>query len=153
MYEPWPLRAHPSAWKVIVGFIVAPACAACLLAAVMPGYDGLPPFERFWQAAWLYAVIGAYPPTIVLGIPAYFALRRQVAANIRNSALVGATLPFAPWGLLVLIDGAQAFDDWRPVAMTLVALTASGAIGGVVFGSIVVGWPKSVGQSRERQNA
>lgn len=153
MYEPWPSRAYPPAWKVIAGFIVAPACAAFFLAALMPGYDGLPPFERFWQAAWLYAVIAAYPPTIVLGIPAYFALRRQVAANIRNCALVGATLPFAPWGLLVLIDGAQAFDAWRPVAMTLVALTASGAIGGVVFGLIVVGWPKSVGRSRETHNA
>ena len=160
MYEPWPAQEYPPAWKVVAGFLVAPAIAALLLAAFMPGYDGLPPLERFWQSARLYAVVGAYPPTVVVGIPAYFMLRRQVAARIRNCVLVGATLPLVPWGLLIIfgssaseesfgnreavVDGVRTLYGWELTGAALLELAALGAAGGLVFGLIVVGWPKSL---------
>jgi hypothetical protein len=156
MYEPWPTQEYPPAWRVVLGFIIAPASAALLMAAWMPGYDGLPPLQAFWNSAWLYAVIGAYPPTILLGVPAYFALRRHVRATLRNCMLVGAALPFFTWGLFsvlppsaewesvggkaIVIDGHRTLYGWELVGRDLIVLAAFGAAAGLVFGFIVVGW-------------
>jgi hypothetical protein len=156
MYEPWPAREYPPAWRVGLGFILAPASAALLMAAYLPAFDGLPPVQRFWNTAWLYAMIGAYPPTILLGLPAYFALRRHVEPRLRNCMLVGATLPIFPWGLFsvlpsvaesesvggraTVIGGHRTLYGWELVGRDLVMLTAFGAVAGLVFGLIVVGW-------------
>ncbi len=139
-----------------LGFIIAPTVAALIMAAWLPGYNGLPAIQAFWNSAWLYAVIGAYPPTLLLGVPAYLALRRHVAATLRNCALVGAALPLLSWGLLsvlppsagwenvggkaVVIDGHRTFYGWLLVGRDLAELAAIGAVAGLVFGLIVVGW-------------
>lgn len=156
MYEPWPTRSYPPAWRVVLGFIVAPASAALLMAAYLPGYDGLPPIQRFWNSAWLYAVVGAYPPTVLLGVPAYFALRRHIEPTLRNCMFVGAALPVLTWGLFsvlpsaavsesvggraTVINGERTLYGWELAARDLAMLATFGAAAGLVFGLIVLGW-------------
>jgi hypothetical protein len=140
---------------VALGFIIAPAFAALLMAAWLPGFDGLPQIQAFWRSAWLYALVGAYPPTIMLGVPAYFALRRHVANSLINCMLVGAALPVLFWGLLsflppgagwesvggkaVVIDGHRTLYGWLLVVRDLATLAALGATAGLVFGLIAIG--------------
>ncbi len=156
MDKPWRTQDYPPAWRVALGFVAAPTFAALVMAAWLPGYDGLPPVQAFWKSLWLYAVIGAYPPTVLLGVPAYFALRRQLPATLGNCALVGAALPLLSWGLLsvlpagagwesvgakaVVIDGHRTFYGWQLVGRDLLTFAALGAAAGLVFGLIVIGW-------------
>src|SRR4051812_25559227 len=156
MYEPSPMQEYPPAWRVALAFMIAPAFAALLMAAWRPGYDALPPVQAFWNSAWLYAVVGAYPPTILLGVPAYFALRRHVAATLRNCTLVGAALPLLSWGLLsvvpsgayeesfggraAVIAGERTLYGWQVVGQGLIVLAGLGAAAGVVFKLILLGW-------------
>jgi hypothetical protein len=156
MYQPWPTQEYPPAWRVALGFIIAPAFAALLMAAWLPGYDGLPPAQAFWNSAWLYAAIGAYPPAILLGVPAYFALRRRVAPTLTNCTLAGAAIPILSWGLLtvlppsagwesvggkaVVIDGGRTLYGWQLVGRDLATLATLGAAAGLVFGLVVLGW-------------
>jgi hypothetical protein len=158
MYEPRPTREYPPAWRIVLAFIIAPAFAAVLMAAFLPAYDGLPPAQRFWNSAWLYAIVGAYPPTLMLGVPAYFALRSHAEARLRNCVLVGVTLPLLSWGLLsvlppgpgyeqlgseyVVIDGHRTLYGWELVGRDLLLLGALGAAAGLVFWLVAVGRPR-----------
>ncbi|MEH7847046.1 hypothetical protein [Rhizobium laguerreae] len=52
-------------------------------------------------------VIGAYPPSAVLGIPLLFYLRRRVGPPLANCAMVGAFVATFTWMCLVAFFGAD----------------------------------------------
>lgn len=155
MYEPWPEQDYPPFWRVALGLFLAPTAAAFAMACVMPAYDGLPSMaERIWKTAQIYAVFGAYPATLLLGLPAYFLLRRHFAANLISCCIAGAIIAALPWAIIGLlpsaatqasvagratvIDGVRTAYGWLLAFQSLLLVAAFGFIGGVVFWSVTV---------------
>lgn len=105
MYAARAKRTYPSIWRVILAFVVVPGAAALLMAIVMPAYEGITdPLERIWRSAVAFAVFGAYPPAFIIGLPAFFMLRRHVDATIINCAATGAVVAALPWLVLALLS-------------------------------------------------
>lgn len=154
MYMSLPGRLYPPNWRVAAAVILVPAFAAVSLAIAMPIYDGLPTMaERIWRSALVYAVIGAYPPAVVFGVPAYFVLRRHFDAHLFNCALVGAVVATLPWMFLMLvsapdqasignratvINGSYTAFGWLMNAHFLGEIALAGALGGALFWAIAV---------------
>ena len=105
MYAARAKRTYPSIWRVILAFVVVPGAAALLMAIAMPAYEGITdPLERIWRSAVAFAVFGAYPPAFIIGLPAFFMLRRHVDATIINCAATGAVVAALPWLVLALLS-------------------------------------------------
>ena len=160
MNEPSPGRVYPPAWRVVVAFITAPAIAALLMATIAPAYsDALPMLERILKTAILYAVFGAYPFTLVLGLPAYLLLRHHIKPTIINCMAVGSAVVVLPaliismmpsgvtqssvGGRAIIVDGQRTLYGWQTFAESLLHLAAYGAVGGFVFWLIVAGFRRS----------
>jgi len=153
MYEPWPDRKYPAVWRVLLAFLLAPGAAALLMAISMPGYAGIPSWsERVWRSAELYAALGAYPITLVFGVPAYFMLRRHLSARPLPCALVGAVVAVFPWMLIILIgpgaseasidgratvlNGHTTAYGWLQNAEFVLMMAFFGAVGGLIFWAV-----------------
>lgn len=152
MYSSLHDRTYPPHWRIAAAFLLVPAFAALLFAIAMPAYDGLPTMaERIWRSALIYGLVGAYPPTIVFGLPAYFALRRRFDPSVFNCALVGAVVATLPWMFLVLvsppdqasiggratvINGTYTAFGWLMNAQTLGPIAVAGALSGALFWAI-----------------
>ena len=96
--------ASPRAWRIALAFIVTPGLASLGLACAMPLYAGLPDlWDRIVRTALMYAMFGAYPPTIVLGLPLYLALKERLRPTLLNCAWAGAVTAALPPLLLGLI--------------------------------------------------
>lgn len=159
MHPSVPLRSYPPGWRVASAFLLAPAFAALLIAIAMPAYDGLPTLtERIWKSAIVYGVVGAYPPTIIFGIPAYFVLRKHFEPRPMNCAMVGALVAALPWAILTLfstpdqasigdrgtvIEGAKTAYGWLMDAQALAQIAFFGALGGCLFWVVAVAGSKS----------
>ncbi len=87
----------PPAWRIVLAFVLTPAIAALPLACIFPMYFGLPIGERIIRTASLYALIGAYPPTAVLGVPTFLFLKGRVKASAFSCGFAGAFVAVAPW--------------------------------------------------------
>ena len=126
MYEPWSIRHYPPLWRIALAFLVAPGAAAVFMSLVAPAYDGLPTaIERLTATAKIYALMGAYPTAIFLGVPAYFMLRRHFSPRPMTCALVGGVVAAMPWLFLIIvssgassasIDGRATIIDGRYTA-------------------------------------
>lgn len=141
--------ALPPRWRVAAAFLMVPALAALSIAIAMPLYSGLPSMtERIWKSALAYGVFGAYPPTIIFGIPAYLVLRKHFKPRLINCAFVGAFVAALPWALLALastpdqasiddratvIDGSKTAFGWLMDAQALAQIALFGALGGFLF--------------------
>ena len=147
-------RSVPPWWRVLLGFLVAPAAAALLAATLQPGYDGLPNFfERVWRTAVFYGVFGAFPTAMFIGLPAFFLLRHRLAPTAINCALVGAIIAALPWtvitllpqaadeasigGRLTIIDGQLTAYGWLMQGKFVGAIALFGFAGGVIFWVVV----------------
>jgi hypothetical protein len=144
-----PERTDPPAWRIIAAFLIVPGAAALLLALVMPAYDGITdPLERVWRSALVFAVVGAYPPTIILGVPAFFMLRRHFQPKLVNCSLTGAAVAALPWLILstlsqpdsasiggrsTVIDGSLTTYGWFTNLTAVGQIAAIGAVGGALF--------------------
>lgn len=122
------------------------------MALLEPLYAGLPTTtERLIASAKLYALVGAYPPTLLLGVPAYFVLRRHFAPRLLACALAGAGVAAIPWLLLVLaarpttasiggratvIDGQYTAYGWLVNGSFLGEIALVGCAAGLVFWAI-----------------
>lgn len=153
MYGSLPERTYPPRWRVAAAFLLVPAVAALSFAIVMPLYGGLPNMaDRIWRSAWVYALVGAYPPAVVFGIPAYFALRRHFDPRLINCALVGAVVATMPWLFLTLastpsqassdnratvINGSYTAFGWLMNAQFVGEIAIFGALAGALFWAIV----------------
>jgi hypothetical protein len=89
---------------VALAFLIAPAFGALLMAVFAAAAES---FETLWHTTLLIAAIGAYPPAILFGIPAYFVLRRHWGANPIGCGLAGAAIAALPWLPFVLFPSAQ----------------------------------------------
>src|SRR5690242_2779626 len=97
-------RAEPPIWRIVTAFLIAPGAAAFLMAILMPAYDGInAPFERIWRSAVAFALFGAYPTTLLVGLPAFFLLRKRLAPKLINCSLAGAVVAALPWLILSLL--------------------------------------------------
>jgi hypothetical protein len=140
------------------------------MAIAMPAYDGLPNWsERVWRTAEIYGVVGAYPTAVVIGIPAYFLLRRHFAARPLACALVGSVIAALPWALLVLagssaseasvngratvISGHTTAYGWLQNAEFVLTIGVFGAIGGLVFWAVAAAAHRSVQPASEQQSS
>lgn len=151
-------RDYPPSWRVLTGLVLAPALAAIAMSIVSPAYEGLPNMnERVWRTAEIFALVGAYPTTVFIGIPTYLVLRRYFLPTILNCALAGALVAALPWMVLTLlptsadqetigdrptvIDGITTAYGWLVRAETIAQIAAFGLIGGLVFWVVaVLGW-------------
>jgi hypothetical protein len=127
----------PQAWRIVLGFLVAPFVAAVLLSAL----------NRDPTILWPALIYGAYPATIVIGIPLYFALRNLVPPRLWILMLAGGFVAAFPWALLLLsppdqasvgncvavVDGRTTWCGMLQNAGFLGYIFAFGALGGLVF--------------------
>jgi hypothetical protein len=149
---------QPPLWRVLAAFVGAPFAAALLLAWVQPAYDGLPSVvDRIFRTFLLYLIIGAFQPTVLVGLPTYLVLRRQLWPTPLNCALAGAAVASLPWLLLAFIlPGAEYSVDgghitvehgyktvwgWLELGTASGWLALLGAFAGLVFWVIAAaGW-------------
>ncbi len=138
----------PPAWRIILAFLLVPAFASLVLACGAPLGSGADMSERILSTTMLYAVFGAYPATILFGLPAFALLHGRAEPTILRCAAVGAAVAAAPWLLLSLFSSpnsasfeghATVVDGWRTAWGWIIAtraiavIAAAGAIGGVAF--------------------
>jgi hypothetical protein len=152
MYQPIPQRSYPPAWRVVLAFFIAPAAGAVIMAFVAPAYDGLSSaIERLLATAELFALLGAYPSTLILGVPAYFILRRHLDPRPLSCAFAGAAVAAIPWIFLVLastpssasiggratvIDGQYTAYGWLENAQFIGGIALVGWAAGLIFWAI-----------------
>ena len=145
----------PSRLRVVLAFVTAPSVAALLMAIAMPAYDGMESkLERIWLTAKIFALVGAYPTVLLLGIPAYFLLRKRLKPTCVNCALVGGVIAASPWLLLTgfptadqssvggratIIDGYTTSYGWLLNLQFVGAIAVFGVIAGGVFWLIATG--------------
>ena len=123
-------RADPPIWRVVAAFLIAPGAAAFL----MPAFDGInAPIERIWRSAVVFGLFGAYPTTLIIGLPAFFLLRQHFAPKLINCSLTGAVVAALPWFILsVLSQPDSASIDGR-ATVTNGSLTAYGWLTNLTF--------------------
>lgn len=143
--------ASPPAWRVAAAFVAAPTATAIILAWAVPLYGGMPDrVERVANTAVVYALVGAYPTTLLFGVPAFLVLRRRLPPTALGCSLVGAAVAALPWLLLglhpafdtgnsaidgraTLIDGRTTLWGWFVWAQLVGTIAGMGAVGGAVF--------------------
>ena len=146
-------RTAPNPLRLIAAFVFVPGLAAFVLATVQPGYAGLPYFEAVLRSALLFAIFGAYPSTLIFGVPIYLVLRKNLRATISNCAAAGAFVAALPWFLLgvlaspdqastngraTVVDGRMTAYGWLELGQFLLILGAVGAVAGALFWLIAV---------------
>jgi hypothetical protein len=102
-------RLHPA--RVILGFLIAPLAGAAFFAVLAMAIPGFNPLESLRDAVGfvlLIAMYGAYPPALLLGVPAYFVLRNWVAPKLHTTALVGGVIACIPWLWAMYWPGLRA---------------------------------------------
>ena len=156
-----PQRTYPPLWRVAFAFVIVPGLAAFLMAMLMPAYNGLSdPFERIWRTAALFAMFGAYPTAVVVGIPAYFLLRRRFEPKPINCGLAGAVVATLPWlmisllgpgsgeasvgGRATMINGGWTAFGWLLQLEFLAQIAAFGMFAGGIFWIIAAAGSRAV---------
>ncbi|MBB2961189.1 hypothetical protein [Methylobacterium sp. R2-1] len=149
-----PSRAPAPLWRIIAAFSIAPGAAALLMALSKPEkYAGLHPIDQVWRTARMYALFGAYPAAVMLGIPAFLMLRKKLHPSPVNCALVGAVTASLPWLIVMLffppqyagigdratvIDYTRTAYGWQEMFLTIFKTALFGACGGFIFWVIAV---------------
>jgi hypothetical protein len=94
--------------RIIMAFLVAPAIAAFLFSCAYPMYDGLQSVPlRILRTFLVVAVVGAYVPTVIFGLPLFLLAKRWVKPSLFACLLSGAFVAAFPWVLLTLFPAAQ----------------------------------------------
>jgi hypothetical protein len=149
MYTARPQRTYPPTWRIIAAFLIVPGATALLMAILMPAFDGISdPLDRVWRSAVLFALFGAYPTTVILGIPAFFVLRRHFYPKLINCSLTGAVVAALPWFILsvlshsgsasiggraTVINGSLTAYGWLTNLIFVGQIATLGAVGGSLF--------------------
>ena len=153
-------RRFPPIWRVLLGFVIAPAIIAAGLGWFQPMYSpDVPLVQRVWSSTVLYLVFGGYPAAFFVGLPAYFILRYHLKANILNCVIAGAGVSALPWAVLSLllpgpdsaysnghvthVNGARTFDGWMDLIAMLSSMAVLGALAGLLFWVVAAAGYKS----------
>lgn len=153
---PWPT---PPVWRVVLAFIIAPMVIAAVLAGwaqAGSGWDWW--LERTVNTTLLFLMFGAYPPTLIVGAPAYMFLRRRVRPTLFNCILAGLLVAGIPALILALLpasgtyiedgqtvvgNGVKTAWGWREDAEHVGLMCVLGVVTGLIFWTIAVaGTPK-----------
>ena len=150
--SPEPHTAPLRWWRFVAAFTLAPLVPAALFATTTL-WDGLEN-ATYLHLLLLTALLGAYPPALVLGLPALLILRGRVKPSLAAIALTGGVVASLPWlglGLLgnpdqasigahvTVRDGRTTFWGYVELAKLLAMTFALGAVGGAVFRVLAVG--------------
>jgi hypothetical protein len=151
----------PPIWRVVIAFVIAPAFASLLYAAIFPLYQGLSSPDRIYRTAILVAVI-VYVFTLLFVVPAFLLLRERVKATVVNCAITGALISALPWLVLLVlstpgsaVDGAHVTVEhgvrtlwgWAELSKFLGMAALFGAVGGLVFWLVAVAGLRAVPNS------
>jgi hypothetical protein len=105
--------ASPPWWRIAIALLVAPLIASVAYAVYNPAYEGLADMtERVIRTIPLVAFVGAYPPTILLGVPLLFYLKGRVRPSLANCAAVGGVVATIPRICLVAFYGPDQVTRW-----------------------------------------
>jgi hypothetical protein len=144
-------EALPPRWRVVAAFLVAPFMAALAMAWIEPLYAGIPNLaERVGKTLIWYCLIGAYPTTLVFGVPLFLALRRRVPATALNCILAGGVVAACRWiillilpppagsgaidgGQVTILNGQRTLAGWLYGAQSVAEVAGSGLLAGLVF--------------------
>jgi hypothetical protein len=101
------------------------------------------------------AIFGGYPAGLVLGIPAFLALRSRMRATVLNCSFVGAAIAAIPWIFILLLppqsggalvgghevvrDGVLTWWGWIGLLTTIAQAAFAGAFGGAAFWVVAAG--------------
>jgi len=143
---------QPKPWRIAFGFFAAPLVPAALW--LLPGLWGGAPLASYGSQVMLVAVYGAYPATMLLAVPAFFALRRRIRPRLITILLAGGLIAAAPWPSLMLllpnpeeawigscrtvVDGKTTWCGYLEGMKFIAFVFGLGAIGGVAFWICVV---------------
>jgi hypothetical protein len=149
----------PPAWRIAAAFIVAPLIAAATMACYEPLYDGLPSeAERIFKTWMVFCLFGAFPATILAGVPTFLFLRSRVRPTALNCTLAGGFVAAAPSLVLSILSVPDAaIEDghvtvrhghltlwgWLLRAEFIGEIAAFGLLGGLVFWFIAAAGSKS----------
>ncbi len=141
----------------MIAFIIAPLAPSAAV-ATLTLFDGVPN-GGYLQWVVLFALIGGYPATLVLGLPAYFVLRSRLAPRFGHVALAGGLVAVAPWLLLMLFaptpdlvvrgehilaqDGVKTVWGWLDGLRLVGWIFLLGLFGGAAFWFAAVWRPPS----------
>ncbi len=136
---------NPSTDRTIAAFLIAPLIPAILSAAYTSGYD----VGEFFVSLYLICLVGAYPPAILIGLPIYFLLRKNVRPTLISVVMIGASIAVLPWlileffgprsdrfefnGVILIENGKHTVAGWNSVLRAWTKSVMLGAIGGAVF--------------------
>lgn len=149
--------AVPNATRLMLAFALTPLSLvplglfAHVLQAIHP-----------WTAGWgslapwfVKSPIGAYPLTLLVGLPLWFALRRHLHRPIRASAIAGFACGLAVYLLVTVGGGARDFiPPFRPqVLLPALYLASLGLWFGLVFGLLAYGRSRNLVIWRKRPSA
>ena len=142
------MKPTPPAWRVALGFLIAPGGAALAFAIVSPFYGGLPSMtDRIVRSAEAVSFV-VYPMATIFGVPAYLWLRGRLQPSIGNCVLAGSLIAALPWFLaLTLVTGDEASvgnvvmahnhvrtpAGWMEVLKMVGGIAALGGIAGLIF--------------------
>jgi hypothetical protein len=138
----------PPRWRVLAGFILAPAVPGLVFSALYPAFAGLTdPFERIWRTFIGTVIFGGYVPAFAFGVPAYMILRLWLKPTLVACATAGAGVAAFPWTLLVLaawtderrMIGQLTWFRLSEAASMVGEVALFGAMGGAVFWLVAVG--------------
>jgi hypothetical protein len=132
--------SRPKAWRVLLGFLLAPLMPAILFSLIASG-------DLSTVSAAL--IFGGYPPAIVLGVPAYLLLRNRLSPHFWLAMLAGGIIAALPWVALALLPPAASYAEvgqcvsvidgkhtwcgfWESAKFASIVF-ALGALGGLVF--------------------
>jgi hypothetical protein len=141
---------EPPAWRIVVGFVAAPALAAAAYSCALPACDGISNlYQRVFMTFVMCCLFGAYPTAIVFGIPTFFLLRKRLRPTLISCALAGACVAAMPWVLLTILPSPASFiqegrhieivEDhktvwwWINLAIADAQVAAVGLLGGLAF--------------------
>lgn len=126
------MDVHPPCWRLALAFLVAPAVPAALYAALMLS-------DTRSEASYLshfrmIAIIGAYPATLLIGLPALLVLRGRLAPTFPTVSLVGGIVASGPWLLLALYSPQTSLADLVGYLLeSVIPAFLLGLLGGAVF--------------------
>jgi len=136
----------PTLTRVVMAFILAPVAGTVAFLAPMVLRIASELWERPAEAAStlviglvvlrIAGIIGlaiAFAGTIVIGLPAYFLMRKKVSSSPSLSALAGGCVALVTTILVVLIDSGTQSSGMAGIASLMAILFGCGLIAGFVF--------------------
>lgn len=138
MSRPFQDPPQPKPWRVAFGFLMAPLVPAALW--LLPGFWHGTLITSFGSQLILVTTYGPYPAVVLLGVPAYFLLRRRLRPRLLTLASAGGIIAVAPWAAMLPMLSNPS-DGWIGSCHTVIGgqATLCGYLEGVKFMALVFG--------------